>query len=205
MDWETKIKNQHERSLSKLISIVKDDKKLLRSPQLWGALIICVSAIIYIWIAGIDPLNGLNHVVELSINILPDILGFNLGAYVLFISLSSDKLLDELSEPDDESDYSTYQHISAVFAWGILIQAFTLIIAYVFSMAISLEIESGYAQLINFLALALILFVSIYAVLLIYRIVMNVFSLGQVIHFSTIISKKEKENDQKHNHTFCGQ
>jgi hypothetical protein len=128
------------------------------------------------------------------IGVVPNILGFNLGAYVIITSLSSDKIINELSENTD-SDYTTFQQLSSVFAWSILIQSITLIVAFLFSFVISFELDFRYSNSINLVALSVLLPFSIYSILLIYRVVMNVFAISQVIHFFTIIFKLENKKD----------
>lgn len=191
------IKKKHERTIRSLFRIITSRRKLLKSCQLWMSLGVSIILTAYVLMSKLATIDVISTLTELCLNVLPNIIGFNLGAYVLFISLSSDRLLYELTDDYNDEEYSTYQHISSVFAWSILVQILALIVAWSYKIIISFEITLALAEYFN--SIVLILFLSTYAIFLIYRIIMNVFTIGQVIHFFTIINKEESNEKQNSN------
>ncbi len=191
---DDEFKYKHLGSLIDLWKIYKLHHRLICSFQFWSAILFSIIIIIVCLLNHADAFYILQKIIDKVFTILPNILGFNLGGYVLVIGLGYERLLKELTDNDDEG-YSFFQHNSSIFAWSIFIQALALITAYIFSIISDLSITSECASLINYIALGIILLLSSYAIFLIIRIVLNVFLFGQTIHFLVTLHKKEDENN----------
>ncbi len=66
---------------------------------------------------------------EQSIAVLPNLLGFTLGGFAIFIGFGDEKFRSLLAEPDPDDKPNAYVGLCATFVHFILIQAFALLAA----------------------------------------------------------------------------
>lgn len=207
---EKDYKESHKGNLSTLLRIYWENKPIWKSYFFWAAFISSIIIQTIIFLTSESYLPSIEFVCNQMLSIMPNILGFNLGGYVLLIGLNSQNILDEITEPNPEANpperYSLFQKQSSVFAYSILIQACTILIGYVFKGIIHLgvsPVSNSIADIVNFIGFWIINFVSIYAVLLIAQIVLNIFNFGQILHFfirlECLEKKVEKEENEKKN------
>jgi len=189
---EKELKKKHLRNFRTLWEIYNQEKRFKKSPYMRLAAGISVLVLIIIISLKIDYLNSLSNITDKLISILPNILGFNLAAYALLITVNSYKIIKDLAEDNGEK-YSSFQQISSVFAWSVLVQAITLITVFLVSIFISFHINSRFADVINSIILLTILFLSFYSMFLIVGIVFNVFSFSQILHFLIGADKLEEK------------
>lgn len=190
----TSFKEKHKGSLKKLFQIIYLKQRLLKSVPLWSSITISLIILLIIFNYNIDYLQILNHCVNCSMSILPNILGFNLGGYVLLIGLNNEKVLNEIVTNDDEG-YSLFQHTSSIFAWSVFIQSITLILSFIISTIINMNIVTNNyltANIINITTLTILLILLIYSIILISRIILNVFSFSQNMHANICLNKHEE-------------
>lgn len=176
------LKNKHKGNFNTLWKIINLNKRLLKSIQIRISILVAVLLFALSIYNNINILEMINSLSGRIISLIPNILGFNLGGYVLFVGFNNETILKQISDNDDEG-YSFYQHMSSIFAWSILVQAITLVIAFFISIIIDFNINSNCGVCINKIVIFLLFFLSVYSILLIVRIILNVFSLSQVIHF----------------------
>jgi len=196
------IKIKHRGDFITLFRIFKKDDRLLKSQQMWSAIILTVicSHIIFGNCNPVSVLNILSKLVERILSVLPNILGFTLTGYVLIVGIGWSEFLDTITDQDD-SGYSLFQQISSIFAWGTIIQSSTLIISYIISLIRDIKISTQYANTINDIILLLIMFLSFYSLFLVIKLVINVFHYGQLVQYfyteKKLIEKiKEQEKAQ---------
>lgn len=67
--------------------------------------------------------------VELPLSLLPNLLGFSLGAYALIFSLADERLLAALNTPTADGSPTKLRMVNATFLHFILIQTFAIIFA----------------------------------------------------------------------------
>jgi hypothetical protein len=194
-------KKKHNGDLSTLLKIYWENKPIYKSQYFWIAFICSMISIVLPNFITISKILIIDFLANKSLSVFPNILGFSLGGYILLISLNSREILDVLTEPADErkDKYSFYQKASAVFAFSILLQTLSLIIGLVFVLVIEVGNSSfvsyKIAEILNSIALFILVFVMSYAILLIVQIILNVFNFGQVLHFFIRIDNLEKENN----------
>ncbi|MDX9844463.1 MAG: hypothetical protein RBT42_11975 [Aquabacterium sp.] len=68
---------------------------------------------------------------EQSISVLPNLLGFTLGGFAIFIGFGDEKFRALLAEDDEHSSVNAYVALCSTFVHFILIQALALIVAIV--------------------------------------------------------------------------
>ncbi len=66
---------------------------------------------------------------EQSLSILPNLLGFSLGGFAIFLGLGDEQFRAILAEKDQEEKYSAYTFVSATFVHFLLIQCLGIIFA----------------------------------------------------------------------------
>lgn len=199
------IKKKHNGSFKTLCIIYLKNRRLFKSKQMWSSVFVTIAftLVLFYEIEPIGILEILNKTIIKILSILPNILGFTLTGYALLIGFGSSEFMDEITEQNDEG-FSFYQHFSSIFAWSIIIQASTLFLAFIFSVLSDFNLKCQYSEIINDTVFFIMMFFSIYSLLLISRLVLNVFSFGQIIqfHYTTkkLIDQIDEDNRNLNNH-----
>lgn len=68
---------------------------------------------------------------ELSISVLPSIIGFALGGYAIWLGFGDEKFRALLSQKDPSESHSPYMVVSATFAHFIIVQMLALLLAVI--------------------------------------------------------------------------
>lgn len=191
------IKRKHKGGFNTLLMIYLKHKRLLKSLQLWLA----VGFSIIFLLLSLFCLNGKVSIIELMavvvnnvLSIMPTILGFSLTGYVLFIGFGNSNFMKNVTEQNDEG-YSFFQHFSSIFAWCVLVQSITLILSFVVSFFIGLNIQYENALIVNYAVLYIVLLSMFYSLFLIVRFVLNMFQFSQEVQFYYTENKLKKEID----------
>jgi hypothetical protein len=164
---------------------------------------ISVAVSIIFYTLDVDYYQGIIELKNLMINFLPGILGFTVAGYALMVGFIHGDMLDKITEPTGDSNYSTYQKMSATFAVNVILQGFALIIALLAHLIIFIDTNSSslittpsnWLDLINiffFLVLTYWFFISLFMVI---QIVLNIFSFSQLHHYFINKRKVDKENN----------
>jgi hypothetical protein len=143
-----------------------------------------------------------------SITIIPSLLGFLLGGYTFLIGFGNVDTLKTMTEPRGDSKTSYFQNTSSIFAFCILAQALTLLLAFFYEIASHIHLEkidslssiSKYYTSINSIGFFIILLSLSYSIFLLPNMVLNVFNFSQVYHQKLAIQRikdKRKEDQQK--------
>lgn len=105
--------------------------KLLGSPYLHVALLLLLPTV-QIW-SGAWCVNAptCSGWWEQGISVLPNLLGFTLGGFAIFIGFGDEKFRSLLAEPSQDSAVNDYVALCATFVHFILIQALALLAAIV--------------------------------------------------------------------------
>ena len=138
---------------------------------------------------------------EITINVFPNLLGFSLGGYAIVVGFSNTELIKRSSKTDK---HSIYQIVSAIFALIILCQVFTLLICFVVTWCIKIDLTKlcGYyvltaATIINAIFLFLLTFGVLYSLIMGYFIVINLFTLSQLNNQFYTLEKVKEDNNKK--------
>nr|WP_321405910.1 hypothetical protein [uncultured Carboxylicivirga sp.] len=182
---------QHHVSLSTLFRIYGGVKGFIESGYFWFALISAIALMFFIQLVlGFDSYGLIVSLKDLLLSTFPSILGFNIGAYALVIGFGDKSVLDKIRAAKGTNNFSLFQTIGGTFAMSVLIQATTFGIAFMLHIFIrtfgnvnlfNLSINSIHTA--NNCMAFILLFFSIYSVVLIPKIVLNVFSFSQLYHY----------------------
>jgi hypothetical protein len=185
---------KHNGSLWKLLKIYNTKGALYKGALLWVAISLDVIFIVITNIAHLNGFNLIKTITDLYISIIPSLLGFNLGAYALLIGLASTDLINKMSK-SYETKFTSFQRASSVFGFCVLLQAFALIISFIFKLEI-LVVESATAQLpiigecwtliFNSLGLFVLNLFGIYSILILISVIGSIFAISQAAHFFAV-------------------
>lgn len=196
-DSEEYIKN-HKGNLHTLLKIYWSNKPIWKSYFFWSAVFLSVITQLVVFCTNTSFFNAIEYIGNQMLNIMPNILGFNLGGYVLLIGMNSQNILDEITEPVKPSKYSLFQKQSSVFAFSILIQASSILISFLLLGAIHLGenvvLPAFIPAFLNFVGSLFLNFISFYSLTLIGQIVLNIFNFGQILHFFVRLDRLEKKS-----------
>lgn len=126
-----------------------------------------------------------------NISVFPNLLGFNLGAYAIIVGFSGLDLVRTMMKPQKNKRFSLFQETSSIFAYSILVQSIVLIASFVISSLDKINpvnilgLLDFFELVINQISkvlLPILVFLSIYAIVLIPFIVFNIFTFGQMNH-----------------------
>jgi hypothetical protein len=189
LDW------QHQMDLKGLLTLYPKDKleKGIVLP------IILTSIISFLLIlVEVDPENFLKGIVESSISILPNLLGFLLGGYTILIGFGNAELLKETTTIIEGRSISLFQMISLIFALTIYLQAITLSIVIVahFTLSIPIPLKPGLLSIlykivpaVNIISIPILLLLLLYSILSLKDMVMNVFDFAQQYHLALTLER----------------
>ena len=142
--------------------------------------------------------NTLLHVTDIILSLLPSILGFCIGGYALIIGVCSTDTIKKMSNPQ-EHGLSIFQILSSVFAATLIIQCFTLIIAYIVHFCLLLEIGTNsviIGVVVNVGMILILLFLSCISLSLLYYTIVNIFNMGQIMHFCIRFEEENKKEEK---------
>ena len=162
--------------------------------------------VILCFILKIDFYITVIEIKDLMINFLPGILGFTVAGYSFMIGLIHVGMINKITEPiSKENKFSLYQKSSATFAANIIIQAISLVFAYLFHLFIffdkkkqmKIDIKDFYVTLINFVALLSISYLFVISLLMVIQVIINIFNFSQLHHY--FVNKEKIEQKKKPN------
>jgi hypothetical protein len=164
----------------KIFKFLKDYK--------WSLLISITVTIVCCLKFGFENLYSILLVIDDKLSsMLPNLLGFNLGAYTLFVAFGGENFIKQIVYYRKDDKYSIYQKNSAIFAFSLLFQIVFLLLSFVIGLIISMNISFGSIVLrsfINLSAIWLLIFGAIGSVAVLKDIIVNIFNLSQHYHFS---------------------
>jgi hypothetical protein len=141
-----------------------------------------------------DFLDFLTNLNSNILDLLPNLLGFTLGAYTLFVGFGGKELLFAITDYKTETSRSLYQKNSAIFAFCIMIQFTTLLLSYIIKVLLELKLEActqGVADIVNYSIIVVILFLSITSIYVLKDLTVNIFNLSQSYHALLYVEKNK--------------
>lgn len=117
---------------------------------------------------------------EQSLSVLPNLLGFSLGGFAIFLGLGDEQFRSLLAEEDKDKNFSAYVSVSATFVHFILIQCLGIICALL-SKALAFKPEwladkvMVYFHYITFIFWGVGYFFLLYALTSVIAVVMAIF------------------------------
>lgn len=182
------------KGIFKLYPIDKWDK-IFHIPTIftWG--IFFVASIL-----NVDFYDFLVALCDKTIDVIPNLLGFLLGGYTMFVAFGNEKLMIRLTKTDisNPNSRTPFQVFSVIFAFSLICQSILLLIGilihYTTDIISSLRFPLVLANTTNITLGYLILLLLIIAILSITHSIINIFNLSQIYNSSLI---REQENVDK--------
>lgn len=116
---------------------------LLRSGYLWGALAL-LPITFKLWLEPSCTANGCSAWWDLSLGVLPNLLGFTLGGFAVFLGFGDSRFVGVISTPSNpKNPFSLYVMVCSNFVHFILVQMMALLAAVI---AKSLWFEAEWMQ-----------------------------------------------------------
>jgi hypothetical protein len=137
---------------------------------------------------------------------IPCILGFTIGGYSFLVGFVQSDLMQKISEPRKNSVFSLFQMASAAFACNIVLQAFSLVIAFLVHFVIYIDTKKQLTwhspewliSIINIFSFLIVGLSFAIALAVVVQLVVNVFNFSQLHHYNINKEKLDKkEKDQQ--------
>lgn len=203
---QEQIKKNHSSKWPVIWYIYNKNQKFYKGVMFLTSSVFSLFIIITSIVLEVDFFRLICEITDLYISIIPNLLGFNLGAYALLIGLTSSTFLPHLTKGIDK-DVTFFQKASSVFAFCIALQALTLIFAFVIKQIVLLQelsdkahifLNNDIISLINVSIFFILNFIGIYSILLILMLVKNIFGLSQTANFfSGVENIKSTKNNKE--------
>ena len=199
METNQELKNRHQYSIRGIFPKYIIRKFLYFRSILISIAITAVLSFLIICFRFKNTFDLLKEIIDITIDLIPNILGFCIGGYALIIGIGNIDALKKMSSPmKKRENLSFFQILSSVFAGSLIIQCITLLLSFVIKILLKIEIpalSNSIAIIINSLAIIIILFFSTLSIVLLYYTVINLFNYGQSMHF--LIRLEKEEQDEK--------
>jgi hypothetical protein len=160
-----------------------------------------IGAVIF-YLLDVDYYQGIIELKNLMINFLPGILGFTVAGYALMVGFIHGEMLDKITEPSQDNDFSTYQKMSAIFAVNIILQGLALILAFLthfvifvdLNREVSFALPSQLVHVFNIIGFTILTYWFFVSLLMVIQIVLNIFSFSQLHHYFVNKRKVDLKN-----------
>lgn len=203
-ETKNKIRSLHEVSWKGLWRMLIERRTFSKFPFL-VSVIITATAIIFLAGKGkSDSYDLIKNTCELTLSFFPNLLGFTLGGFAIIVGFSNSDLIRQGTSIEE---HSTYQILNAIFSYSILVQIVVTLLSFAISWCIKIDIStilSCESKLLcdcfNFFLLTIILFCSLFTLLITPLIIVNLFTFSQLNNSFYTISEAdtlERELDEE--------
>ncbi|HEY0055771.1 MAG TPA: hypothetical protein VGB63_10475 [Pedobacter sp.] len=204
------IRNNHLGDIKTLLRIYNAKGALYNGTYLWISLVVTLVLTLICYYSAADFYKLIQALCNIYTSVLPSLLGFNLGAYALLIGLGSSSFIGRFSRKFAVK-ITLFQRASSVFGFCVLLQALALIAAFFYNLIIIIQEQSQLSLMNNFFddidavnkfnafAFYFLNFIGTYSVLIIIKVVENIFSLSQLAHFYSGLDQRDETNKKRDN------
>lgn len=198
-----RLKKIHRGDFKTLFEIYQSDRKFYKSWFFFCPLILSIITVTAAEFTKSNIFTIVNdHLYGIIFSVIPCLLGFNLGAFILIVGFGSTDVLKRISKPlSKQKNFSLYQKLISVLGASVFIQVTTLATGFIFQSISILNIPDylNSSNIINPLALFFLMLLIFYSISQLFVVVKHVFLFGQTIHFNiqydlSVNAPKEKEN-----------
>lgn len=200
METNQELKDRHQYSIKGIFSKYIIRKFLCSCSMLVSIVITFVLSFLIMYFRIEDTFILLEDIIEITLNLLPNLLGFCIGGYALIIGIGNMDALKKMSSPMEKRDYlSFFQILSSIFAGSLVLQCITLLLSFIINILLKLRLpaySNQIAIIVNSLTVIIVLFFSVLSVVLLYYTVINLFNYGQSMHFLIRLEKRVRNEQQ---------
>lgn len=200
METNQELKDRHQYSIKGIFPKYIIRKFLCSCSILISIVITFVLSFLIMYFRIEDTFLLLEDIIDITLNLLPNLLGFCIGGYALIIGIGNIDALKKMSSPIKKRDnLSFFQILSCIFAGSLVSQCITLLLSFIIKILLELKLpacSNQIAIIVNSLTIISVLFFSVLSVVLLYYTVINLFNYGQSIHFLIRLEKREQHEQQ---------
>lgn len=198
--------NAHDGNWNSFFRIYNPKNSYKKSLSLKIAIITSIVLQIFLLYSNTDLFIIFKNLVSRNLSIIPNILGFSIGAYALLISGFSEKILKKIAKTklkNNKLPYNSFQKTSSIFGMAIFSMSICLLLNYFIQIIIDsnffyqIIVSNTAAKIVNSIILVILNIISIYALLLIFNTIINLFAFSQFISAILTLEKKEDEVEKK--------
>jgi len=207
MITEQQIKELEQRHLAGFKGIWRNYTKDKLYKGLKYPVIVSLIFTLFFAIFNEDIFEIIKNLASLTLSVIPNLLGFLLGGYAIIIGFGNVDLLKSTTRTSENKPVSLFQAMSSIFAFCILAQAGSLIIATIYSLFTSLNLNNieclnvliPYYRTFNIFWLFLMIFALLYSIFLLPVMLINVFNFAQAYHLRLTIERIKEEQKKSDN------
>lgn len=202
------LSNKHKLGLRGLLSLYpyKHYRDILLAP-----LVLSVVIYLVLFLSDADFELVVESLISTAVSIIPSMIGFLLGGMAILLGLGDRKffatLTYDIKKLKDHLDNNTYPEIALFqkvyfgFTITLLIQIFTLSIAWVFDIFSQVYIPeiASYYSILNITGTFILLFLIFTTMLSLYQVVIVIFNLSQSYNLNLFLSKLGNSNESDQN------
>ncbi len=200
METNQELKDRHQYSIKGIFPKYIIRKFLCSCSMLVSIVIAFVLLFLILYFRIEDTFVLLEDIIEITLNLLPNLLGFCIGGYALIIGMGNIEALKKMSSPmKKRENLSFFQILSSIFAGSLVLQCITLLLSFIIQILLNLKLPAHSDQIaiiVNSLTIISVLFFSVLSVVLLYYTVINLFNYGQSMHFLIRLEKREQNEQQ---------
>ena len=200
METNQELKDRHQYSIKGIFPKYIIRKFLCSCSILVSIVITFVLSFLILYFRIEDTFVLLEDIIEITLDLLPNLLGFCIGGYALIIGIGNIEALKKMSSPmENRENLSFFQILSSIFASSLVLQCITLLLSFIIKILLKLKLpaySNQIAIIVNSLTIIIVLFFSVLSVVLLYYTVINLFNYGQSMHFLIRLEKREQNEQQ---------
>ena len=192
-DDEKRLKALHVFGLKGIINVLKKKGTFKKWPLKTASFTSVALAVLIAFFLTDKAFEILKNTADIIMSFFPNLLGFSLGGYALVVGFGNTALIKSATKTDK---HSTYQILNAIFSLSIFMQVFTTIICFITVWLIKIDVTSltglyikPLADLINAVVFFLLLFGSLYSILLTPYVITNLFTFSQMNNLFLTVEK----------------
>lgn len=133
------------------------------------------------------------------VNSVPDLLGFCIGGYAIIVAINGLEKIPAILKPQPDKGMSYYQTLSADFAMTLVVMCALLLVSYVTSLMVDLELMSVndvVGKCANLILIAFLLWTGALTVIMLMATVANLFSTSIILLTAATIASNTKEAEE---------
>ena len=140
-----------------------------------------------------------NSILNITLTFLPNIIGFGLGGYAIMISFSNQIMLDKMFKRQLKFNKPTlYQRTSAIFAFVLILQIFTLTISVVVNLLKDFSFNANeFIDITLYIVSFILIFLTLWSILVMIDLIKNIFNIGQAFHISLLNDFKDRQRAKR--------
>lgn len=132
METNQELKDRHQYSIKGIFPKYIIRKFLCSCSMLVSIVIAFVLSFLILYFRIEDTFVLLEDIIEITLNLLPNLLGFCIGGYALIIGMGNIEALKKMSSPmKKRENLSFFQILSSIFAGSLVLQCITLLLSFI--------------------------------------------------------------------------